>query len=359
MPEPLKNLYNEELIDKLCQKIETAFVEFDSIRFKNTIFDEQWEQKALKQRMRHISETLYKCLPSDYETALEILKPVSSDFSGFEYMFFPDYVELYGLDEYEASISALEYFTQFSSSEFAVRPFIKKYKQKMMAQMEIWAKSTNYHVRRLATEGSRPRLPWAMALPEFKENPESVLKILEILMNDKSEYVRRSVANNLNDISKDNPQIVIKVAKSWLGKSRETDKLIKHACRSLLKQGQKEVLQLFGLTEAKHIQIIKFQVQESVQIGNKLAFSFSLTTEEKKLGLLRIEYAIDFVRLNGQQSKKVFKISESDYSIKTKKIDKYHSFKIISTRKYYPGIHRLSVIINGKQVAETNFLIMM
>jgi hypothetical protein len=131
--------------------------------------------------------------------------------------------------------------------------------------------------------------------------------------------------------------------------------LIKHACRSLLKQGETEVLQLFGLTEPNHIKIINFQVQESVQIGNKLAFSFFLTTPKSKLGLLRIEYAIYFLRLNGQQSRKVFKISESDFSIKTKEINKYHSFKIISTRKYYSGIHGLSIIINGKELAKNNF----
>lgn len=355
MPEPLKQLYNKALIDSLCNQIEQIYAKFDSTQFKKTIFDEAWQQKELKQRMRHISEVLHKYLPSHYKTALEILKPVSSHFKGFQYMFFPDYVELYGLKNYQASISALEHFTPFSSSEFAVRPFIKKYQSKMMAQMEKWAQSDNYHIRRLASEGCRPRLPWAMALPEFKQNPEPIFKILAHLMEDESEYVRRSVANNLNDISKDNPQGVIEVAKKWLGKNTATDWLLKHACRSLLKQGQTEVLTLFGFQAPNHVNIINFKVQESVSIGEKLAFSFTLKTTARKLGKLRIEYAIYFVRLNGKTSNKVFKISESYYVVTKKEFLKYHSFKIISTRKYYPGSHKLSIIVNGEQIATSSF----
>ncbi|EDN66091.1 DNA alkylation repair enzyme [Beggiatoa sp. PS] len=270
-------------------------------------------------------------------------------------MFFPCYVELYGLNEYEDSILALEYFTEFSSSEFAVRPFIKKYNRRMMVQMEKWAESSNHHVRRLASEGCRPRLPWAMALPEFKENPAPVLKILEKLKDDDSEYVRRSVANNLNDISKDNPLILIDVAQKWLGKNPNMDRLVKHACRSLLKQGQPKILELFGFVKPDHISIEAFKIQESVNMGENLEFSFILKTQQGKLGKLRIEYAVDFLKNNGKLSRKLFKISESDYSGSKKVITKHHSFKNISTRKYYTGIHGLAVIVNGKELAKGDF----
>ena len=170
------------------------------------IFDNNWKDKALKQRMKHISASLHHYLPMQYSDAIQILMKSSSKFRGFQYMFFPGFVERYGLNQYETSIQALEHFTKHSSSEFAVRPFITKYNHKMMAQMEVWAESDNHPIRRLASEGCRPRLPWATALPEFKQDPAPILPILEKLKNDESEYVRRSVANNLNDISKDHPQ---------------------------------------------------------------------------------------------------------------------------------------------------------
>lgn len=355
MPEPLKNLYSEELIASLCHALNTAYSKFDSEKFRVRIFDEEWGKKELKERMRHISETLKIFLPSDYRKAIEILKPVSSHFNGFEYMFFPGYVELYGLDEYQESISALEHFTKYSSSEFAVRAFIKKYPNRMMKQMEKWADSSNHHVRRLASEGCRPRLPWAMSLPEFKKNPQPVLKIIEKLKNDKSEYVRRSVANNLNDISKDNPQIVIDVAKAWLGENPNTGWVVKHACRSLLKQGEPEIMEIFGFGNPSHIIIERFEVQKSVSMGDNLKFSFNLQTQKIRLGKLRIEYAIDFMKNNGKQSRKIFKISESYCSEQKKEITKKHSFKAISTRKYYAGIHGISVIVNGHGLAHGKF----
>ena len=181
MPDPLKNIYNKELLNTLCMELCCLYEEFNSVGFINHVLDDEWNNKELKERMGHISNSLYKFLPLNYSEAIEILTSASSKFSGFEYMFFPGFVELYGLGEYEVSISALEHFTKHSSSEFAVRPFIQKYNSKMMAQMNSWAESNNHHVRRLASEGCRPRLPWAMALPEFKKDPNPVLSILEKL----------------------------------------------------------------------------------------------------------------------------------------------------------------------------------
>ena len=144
-------------------------------------------------------------------------------------MLFPDYVECYGLEHFDSSISALETFTKYSSAEFAVRPFIMRYEQKMMSQMRKWSRSKNHHLRRLSSEGCRPRLPWSMALPAFKQDPTAILTIISALLSDGSEYVRRSVANNLNDISKDHPEIVIEITRQNLGQSDATDKLLKHA----------------------------------------------------------------------------------------------------------------------------------
>jgi len=355
MPEPLKNLYTPELIKALSEQVKIQYCDFDDSSFTAHVFDDDWESKELKERMKHISEALHQYLPVNYSEAVQILISVSANFSGFEYMFFPGFVELYGLDEYENSIHALECFTPYSSSEFAVRPFIIKYADEMVAQMALWAESTNHHVRRLASEGCRPRLPWAMALPDFKKDPSPILPILEKLKNDDSEYVRRSVANNFNDISKDNPHLVIELARTSLGNTQQTDWLIKHACRTLLKQGQAEVMVLFGFPNPEHIEIAEFDTQNAVKMGENLEFSFRLASRQQALGKLRLEYAIGFLKKNGHLSRKVFKISESEVKGNSKTVVKFHSFKAISTRKYYTGNHALSIIANGHELASMAF----
>lgn len=355
MPEPLKNLYNETLIGSLCEALLQTHGQFDADGFQQAVFTNGWHKKELKQRMRHISETLNAFLPENYRQALDILKTVSPQFDGFEYMFLPDYVEICGLDDFDVSIAALEYFTTTASAELAVRPFIKKYGDKMMQQMNKWSESDNYHVRRLASEGCRPRLPWAMALPEFKKDPAPVITILDKLKNDGSLYVRRSVANNLNDISKDNEDVVIDLARAWKGKHANTDWLLKHACRSLLKKGHPQVLALFGFSEISHVSLKNFFLQPRVALGERLEFSFELYSSTNGLGKLRVEYAIDFVKASGKTSRKVFKVSEADYKEADKKFSKSHSFKAITTRKYYPGLHGLAIIVNGKEMAGGTF----
>jgi 3-methyladenine DNA glycosylase AlkC len=355
MPEPLKNAFNQSLISSLTAAITKAYADFDGDSFQAVILDDQWENRELKDRMGHISQTLGSFLPSDYPQALEIIKPVAVNFCRFEYMFFPGFVELFGLDDFDASVEALAFLTEFSSSEFAVRPFIKRYPVQMMAQMSLWAESDNYHIRRLASEGCRPRLPWAMALPAFKQDPQPVLEVIKKLKTDDSAYVRRSVANNLNDISKDNPKLLIKLASQWHGQHKHTDWIIKHACRSLLKQGESTVLQLFGFTAPDNVSVIDFKCQPQVDMGETLQYSFVLASSEGCLGKLRLEYAIDFMKNNGKQARKVFKIGESDYQSEQKVIKKHYSFRPISTRKYYLGIHGLAIIVNGRELHRGEF----
>jgi len=194
-----------------------------------------------------------------------------------------------------------------------------------------------------------------MALPQFKRDPAPALAVIKKLMDDESEYVRRSVANNLNDISKDHPDILTGMLKSCLGEGKNSDWILKHASRTLLKQGNIDALKLFGFSDPDHIAIHDLQVATSVPVEGELPFSFTIQAEEKILGKLRIEYAIDFMKANGKQARKTFKISEADYADHSKKISRSHSFKLITTRKYYPGRHDLAVIINGKQLAIAPF----
>ena len=356
MAEQLKNVYTKDYIKKLAFKIKENYQSFDSDGFINSIFNHTWEKLELKMRMRHIAITLNEFLPLSYKEQLEVLKPASKDFGSYEAMFFQDFVEVYGLDDFENSIKALEVFTIDSSSEFAIRQFILKYEDKTMTQMKLWAKSYNEHLRRLASEGCRPRLPWAMALPSFKKDPSKVLEIIEILKNDKSEYVRKSVANNLNDISKDNPRVVIKFVEENLGFSKEHDWICKHGSRTLLKKGDEEILKLFSFDKLAHINLTNFIHDEVVNINESLTFSFELVSDEP-LGNIRVEYAIDYLKSNNTHNKKVFMISQNDIKSKSKKFTKKQSFKEMTTRKHYLGKHYISIIINGKEMIKGEFIL--
>jgi 3-methyladenine DNA glycosylase AlkC len=360
----LKDIYSKEFFQHFSETLQQCLPAFNEEQFIKKIYTKDWQQKEWKDRMRHISLVLHSFMPSDFAKAAKLINKIQNHLqkkqqvkNGFPYMFLPDYVEQYGLDYYESSVQCMELLTSFTSCEFAVRPFIIQYPDKMLQQMQQWSLHKNEHVRRLASEGSRPRLPWAMALPALKKQPAPLLAILENLKNDPSEYVRRSVANNLNDISKDNPGVLLAIVKKWKGQSLETDALLKHASRTLLKQGDTNILKLFGLADNANIYTEKFQLHTSkVKIGEYLQFSFSLENRGKKAIMLRMEYGMHYLRSNGQHSKKVFKISERELKPGEKiSMQRKQSFKIITTRRFYPGLHRVSLIVNGVERSVEEF----
>ena len=354
MAEQLKNLYSKEFIKKLANRLFLAFTNFEKEDFINSIFEISWQNLELKQRMRHIAITLNKYLPFSYKKQLVILKEVKKDFTGLEAMIFQDFVEVFGLDDFDESMKALEVFTQDASSEFAIRQFILKYEEQTMNQMKIWAKSKNEHLRRLSSEGCRPRLPWAISLPKFKQNPTKALEIIELLKNDKSLYVRKSVANNLNDISKDNPQLVIKFVKENLGNTKELDWICKHASRTLLKKGDKQILELFNFDKLHHINLIDFCYDKSVNINENLSFSFEINSDEN-IGNIRVEYVIYYLKSNNIHNKKVFMISQNEIKSSSKKFTKKQSFKNMTTRKHYLGKHFIAILINGEEILKKEF----
>ncbi|CAI6150958.1 MAG: putative protein YhaZ [uncultured Sulfurimonas sp.] len=353
----LKNLYNPAYIELLSKNIMQVYPNFKHTAFEKTVFNASYEEYELKERMHHISTTLGEFLPKEYGNAIDILKLIFTNMNhsyGLENMIFQDFVEVYGLDFFDTSMSALEVFTVKCSSEFAIRQFILKYEKKTMIQMNLWATHKNEHVRRLASEGSRTRLPWAIALPAFKSDPTSVLKILELLKDDTSAYVRKSVANSLNDISKDNPRLVKTLTKKWLGLTKQRDALLKHGCRTLLKASDSEVLALFGFSKPTSISLENFIHTHNVKMGEALEFSFDISSPVT-LKKLRIEFIMGFLRKNNQHNKKVFKIAEGTYKQRTKVISKTYSFKPISTRVYYKGEQKLSILINGVVFKEVVF----
>jgi len=357
--EPLKNYYNIVLVKNLSEAVFDKHPKFNKQNFVKDVFSDGWDMLELKERMRHIVICLNKNLNLEYTKAIVILKEIAPLFNGFAAMLFPDYVENYGLKNYSVSIKALELFTQFSSSEFAIRQFIIKCPEKTMKQMVKWSGHKNHHVRRLSSEGCRPRLPWAVALTEFKKDPSQILPILENLMNDDSEYVRKSVANNINDISKDNSEIVLDFTKKWIGKNANVDWILKHGNRTLLKKGNSESLKLFGTPPNIKANISSFLIHNSkIKIGDNNTFSFDISYDEAKMQKVRLEYEIEFTKSNGNASKKIFKISEGTFKPgEVRKITKKYKFRDYSTRKHFPGIHNISLILNGKIKARDSFYI--
>lgn len=361
----LKNMYNATFYNSFCDALEKVVAPFDRQQFFDLIFDKDWEGKELKERMKHTTKVLHQFLEKDLAKAIQqlsklidIIAPQLDTEQSFEYMFFADYIEQYGQGEELASVfNGIEMTTQFTSAEFAVRPFIVAQQEATLAQMLAWSKHPNPNVRRLSSEGCRPRLPWGIALKALKKDPKPILPILENLKNDESEYVRRSVANNLNDISKDHPDIVIAIAKKWFGKTKATDKLIKHALRGLLKQGHKEALALFGYASSDDLKISNFKVEKAViQLGEDQIFSFQLENTSEKALKVRLEYGVYYKKANGSLSRKVFQIGEKQYQPKsTTIIKKKQHFKPITTRKYHAGEHQITIIVNGEESEKISF----
>ncbi len=222
-----------------------------------------------------------------------------------------------------------------------------------------WTKHSHPSVRRLASEGCRPRLPWGVALPLFKKDPSMILPILESLKDDPSDFVRRSVANNLNDIAKDNPDIVLSIAGRWKGRSVHADRLIRHACRNLLKKADPVALSLFGLTTTPGCSVDELKLRsKNIRIGESLHFSFQVRTNEDHSGPLRLEYIITYAKANNKFSDKVFQIAEGVFSAgQVVTYNRKQSFADRTTRKHYVGEHRVTVTVNGVPMAAASFTV--
>ncbi len=346
----IKDLLNEQTVGALAGAVQTTSGAFDRETFLSRVFDADWPGRELKQRIRHITVVLHDLLPGDYRAALDILRRVMPDLEGIIQWVLTDYVEVYGLDDWEASIPALEEFTEQMSAEFAIRPFIVRYPERTMAQMLTWAGHESAEVRRLASEGSRPRLPWGIRLPALVANPSPILPILEQLKNDESESVRKSVANNLNDISKDNPDVVLDLLRKWqINATDEVHWITGHALRTLVKQGHPEALALLGYDSSAEIAVHNLTVApDAITIGGEVTFSFDVESQSDKPLNLMIDYVVYHKRANGTLSPKVFKLTKRTIQPgEVLHIEKVHSFAPVTTRKYYPGEQAIEPKING------------
>ena len=338
----IKDVFSDDWLDRLSRAL-------DAPRLQQDIKRADWEELAFKQRVRRISTSLESYVPREFDLAATELERLAPEFTGLAGIVFPDYIELYG-DDWDRSLLALERLTPYSTAEFAVRRFLLSDQDRYLQQALLWSTSDDEHVRRLASEGARPRLPWGQAIPALIADPRPVLPLLDRLLTDDSLYVRKSVANHLNDITKTHPELVIERL-DQLETDPRVDWVLRHASRTLLKQGHPDVLKAFGLVTRGTVTVDDLTVTPSLPIGGELSFTFSLTTTEPQV--LRIEYAIDYVKQRGM-SQKVFRISERQVAGR-ETFTKRQSFRNLTTRVHYPGTHRVTILINGQAYATATF----
>jgi len=355
----LKEMFNTERYKGLAKTLAVLVPRFDAKRFLQYTLDGLAE-RSLIQRVRRTTEALRLTLPQDYPKALGVLDKLAPEFRhNFASIVLADFVGLYGLapEHRTRSLEALQFYTGFGSAEFAIREFLKADLNGTLAVMTKWAEHENDHVRRLASEGSRPRLPWSFRLDPIVKDPELTAPILQRLMKDPSLYVRKSVANHLNDVSKDHPDWLI----AWLSRQDLAHPSVKwianRALRTLIKQGHPGALKLVGASGKPQCDNAKLNVSPAhLRLGERLTIAFACTAGGKKVQQWVIDYAVHYVKSSGATSRKVFKWKVLQVSPgETITLGKTQRIQDFTTRKHHPGKHAVDVMINGVLLADASF----
>jgi 3-methyladenine DNA glycosylase AlkC len=353
----LKEMFDTARFRQIAADVTAVYPDFDSEKFLALSLPEL-ESRALMQRLRLMTESLHQTLPSDYDKALAILRKLAPRIGhSFVSLILPEYVSLYGLENFTTSLAALRFFTAFGSSEFAVRHFLRHDLKRTLAVMEIWSHDTNEHVRRLASEGSRPRLPWSFRLDELITDPSPVITILENLKGDPSLYVRKSVANHLNDITKDHPNWVLDRVEGWPLDDAHTAWIVKRALRTLIKKGDTRALAVIGAGEKAEVNVREFVVQpQELRLGDRLSLSLTLESTSPKTQRLVVDYAVHYVKKSGGTSAKVFKWKELSLDPGTSvTLTRSQSIRDFTTRIHHPGRHVVETMVNGESLAKSHF----
>ncbi|PVZ53770.1 DNA alkylation repair protein [Pseudomonas sp. B1(2018)] len=353
----LKEIFNTERLQHIATEMTAVYPDFDGRKFLK-LAQSGLADLSVMQRMARVSECLHAVLPLDYEASLQVLRALAPRLnSGFVSMCLPHYVARYGAHAFEQSMDALKYFTAFGSSEFAIRHFLRNDLQRSLKLMHDWSLDDNEHVRRLASEGCRPRLPWSFRLEPVQADPTLAAKILDNLKADTSLYVRKSVANHLNDITKDHPDWVLDLIEGWSLDNRHTAWIARHALRSLIKQGNQRALAIIGAGGKPEVEIVDVKVEPPViGLGEKITLSFAIRSTVESSQRLVIDYAIDYVKANGSTSAKVFKLKALTLPGNASEVvSRGQQIKELTTRRHYAGRHAVHVMVNGERLASTAF----
>ncbi len=361
-PQAFKHMLNEEFLQRIGTALAAVYPAFNQSQLRN--LRPQLEKLELKPRVQLVRDELHRQLPSSFAKACKILLASlkHGEFKSFDLWCYSEFIQTYGLAEAQTSLRALKILTPLFTSEFAVRPFLKKYPRDSMEFLLACARDKNVHLRRWASEGTRPRLPWGERLHAFIADPKATAPILELLKFDEELYVRKSVANHLNDIAKDHPDYVIKLLQRWskaapLKHREKIDWIIRQSLRTLIKNGNAQAMKLLGVNPQDKIRLNDFKLaKKKLKLGERLDFCFEITSQEKKNCKLVIDYVIYYKRANATTSPKVFKLKNVELKGGEKlRISKSHHVKEVTTRKHYAGKHALAVQVNGLVLAQTDW----
>ncbi len=365
MAEPLKNQYGRAIPWRIAAMIAQVHPAFPKAAFLRDALN-GYEALELMPRGRHIAAALRTHLPQDVPAALDILiasldaprDDISGSMASFLFMPHTVYVANYALDHFEDAMRAQHALTQRFTAEFSIRPFIERDQERTLARLREWTQDPSEHVRRLVSEGTRPRLPWAPRLRALQRDPRPALELLELLKDDPSLYVRRSVANHLNDIGKDHPELLNTVARRWLkGASAERAWIVRHALRSAIKRGDAGALAVSGFGARAEVSVRDVVITPSrVATGGKVRIAFELVNRLPRQQRVLVDLRVHYIKSNGQSAPKVFKLKTVVFaSREALTFNKNLSLADLSTRRHYPGAHRIEVLLNGAAKALGSF----
>ncbi len=353
----LKEIFDADRFQRTAAELSRIDRKFDATKFLAVALP-GLDDLSLMQRLRRMTECLHATLPADYSAALAILRELAPRIDhGFATLVLPDYVGRFGLADFDESMDALKFFTPFGSSEFAVREFLRRDLPRTLAVMERWSRDPDEHVRRLASEGSRPRLPWSFRLDALVADPAPVAPILENLRNDPCLYVRKSVANHLNDITKDHPDWVLDRLARWPPAEPNPAWIAKRALRTLIKRGDRRALALIGAGEPPAVEVSDFSLDPpEISLGGRLAFSVRIASRSPRTQRLVVDCTIYYIKRSGNASAKVFKWKELTLAPgAVVLLTRSQVIRDFTTRTHHPGRHAVELMINGEILARSAF----
>ena len=319
------------------------------------------EALSIMERVRHIADALAAALPPAYPEALEVIVSMAARLThAFQAVAVTEFVARRGLEHFDLSMAALERLTGHGTAEFAIRPFLAADPARTLAVMQAWSGHEDEHVRRLSSEGSRPRLPWAGRIPALNADPTLAAPILESLKADPSTYVRKSVANHLNDIAKTDPAWVVERLGDWSQDDARTRWIVRHALRTLIKNGDPGALALIGAGHGAEVAVGEFTVTPGqVRLGEEIAIAAELTSTGKGVQRLVVDYRVHYARASGKSGVKVFKLKTFDLAAgETARLAIRQTIRDFSTRRHHPGVHGIDLLVNGKEMARSEFLLL-
>lgn len=369
--EPLKNIFNLQLIDTMANNIAAVYPQFAVKEFIK-MASENLDDLEMKPRAFQIYKALLHFLPNNFEESAQIcIQSFGAELSEnqnsafglsvFYYLPFSDWISEQGVapEKLPTSFKFLSELTKRFTAEFAVRKFLIEFPEQTMDFIHQCSQSNNLHLRRFASEGIRPYLPWGLQIKSFAQNPQPIFEVLQKLMHDENEYVQKSVGNNLNDITKNHPDLVIDFLKPYAqNPTKGQQKIIHLATRNLIKKGYSKAFQLLNYTTQIQCTAQLKISPSTIKMGETITLEAQIQSNSTLSQNLLIDYCIYFVRANGKNNTKVFKwkklLLNSQESLQ---LQTQYSFKPITTRKYYPGEHFISILINGNEIVKTSFVV--